>query len=138
MKSWFRWGRTVLNKPIKFADLLRRDEVDCLALRQLGLEVDGDEEVYSPVEIHVKYSGYIKRQNEMIEQARRLENQRLPEGVEYKDIRGLSREEIEKLSQIRPRSLGQAQRISGVNPSAIQAIMVYMKGLERKKTEGRT
>lgn len=123
-------GTAVISKPIKFADLLRRDEVDCLALERLGMEIDRDENVFSPVEIHVKYSGYIKRQNEMIEQTRRLENLKLPPELDYARVRGLSREETEKLTKIRPRSLGQAQRISGVNPSAIQAILVFLKGRE--------
>jgi tRNA uridine 5-carboxymethylaminomethyl modification enzyme len=90
--------------------------------------IDPDENVFSPVEIHVKYSGYIKRQSEMVDQARRMENMNLPVDLEYSEVRGLSKEEIEKLSKIRPRSLGQAQRISGVNPSAVQALLIYLKG----------
>ncbi len=121
-------GTPVLQKPIKAADLLRREEIDCLALRRFGLNVPEDEDVYGPVEIHVKYSGYIKRQSEMIEQARKLEKMGLPSDLVYEEVRGLSREEIEKLNRVRPRSLGQAQRISGVNPSAIQALLVYLKG----------
>jgi len=121
----------VINKPFKAADLLRRDEISCLDLRHFGVEVDEDENVHSPVEIHVKYSGYIHRQNEMVDQARRLEDLALPAQLEYSAVRGLSREEVEKLSRIQPRSLGQAQRISGVNPSAVQAILVYLKGRER-------
>jgi tRNA uridine 5-carboxymethylaminomethyl modification enzyme len=123
-----KMGTTVITKPIKCADLLRRDEVDCLALRELGVEIDSDEDVYTAVEIEVKYSGYIRRQTEMVEQARRLEDLKLPQDLKYGEVRGLSREEVEKLSRIQPCSLGQAQRISGVNPSAIQAILVFLKG----------
>ena len=126
-------GTPVLMKPIKMADLLRREEVSCLDLAKFGLKVDEDERVYSPVEIHVKYSGYIKRQNEMIESARKLESMNLPSNLNYDDVRGLSREEVEKLSRVRPRSIGQAQRISGVNPSAIQAILIFLKGRERRE-----
>lgn len=121
-------GSPVLSKPFKAADLLRRDELSCLDLKRFGVDVPDDEEVYGPVEIHVKYAGYIKRQNEMVEQARKLEEMRIPSDLEYATVRGLSREEIEKLGRIRPRSLGQAQRISGVNPSAIQALLVFLKG----------
>jgi len=121
-------GTPVLLKPIKAADLLRREEISSLQLRPFGLDVPDDEDVYGPVEIHVKYAGYIKRQNEMVEQARKLEELRLPADLEYASVRGLSREEIEKLSRVQPRSLGQAQRISGVNPSAIQALLVFLKG----------
>lgn len=118
----------VLSKPITAADLLRRDEIECSMLRRLGIEISSDEEVSEPVEIHVKYSGYIKRQNDMVEQARRLEEMSLPADLNYGNIKGLSQEEIEKLGRLRPRSLGQAQRISGVNPSAIQALMVHLRG----------
>jgi tRNA uridine 5-carboxymethylaminomethyl modification enzyme len=121
----------VINKPITCADLLRRDEISCLDLERFGIAIDTDENVHEPVEIHVKYEGYIRRQGEMVDQARRLEEMALPEELEYGKVRGLSREEIEKLSRVRPRSLGQAQRISGVNPSAIQAILVFLKGRQR-------
>ncbi len=125
----------VINKPITCADLLRRDEIDCLDLRRFGIEVDQDENVHEPVEIHVKYEGYIRRQDEMVRQARKLEEMSLPAELEYGKVRGLSREEVEKLNRIRPRSLGQAQRISGVNPSAIQAILVFLKGRLRTGQE---
>ena len=117
----------VLQKPISAADLLRRDRISCADLSRFGVEVDPDEDVHGPVEIHVKYSGYIRRQNDMIQQASQLESLRIPDHVQYETVRGLSREEIEKLSRVRPRSLGQAQRISGVNPSAIQALMIYLR-----------
>jgi tRNA uridine 5-carboxymethylaminomethyl modification enzyme len=107
-----------------------------LDLSKLGIAVDPDEDVHEPVEIHIKYSGYIRRQNEMIQQASRLEAMSLPHDLDYGMVRGLSREEVEKLNRVRPRSLGQAQRISGVNPSAIQAILVFLKGrqdLSREK-----
>jgi tRNA uridine 5-carboxymethylaminomethyl modification enzyme len=101
-------------------------------LNRFGIDVPEDQDIHEPVEIHVKYSGYIKRQTEMIAQAQRLEDLILPVDVIYGDVRGLSREEVEKLTSIRPTSLGQAQRISGVNPSAVQALMVYLKGRERR------
>ncbi|HMN66951.1 MAG TPA: tRNA uridine-5-carboxymethylaminomethyl(34) synthesis enzyme MnmG [Bdellovibrionales bacterium] len=125
----------IISKPIKAADLLRRDEISCLDMTRFGIEVDPDENVHEPVEIHVKYSGYIHRQNEMIDQARKLEDMSLPDELDYTHVRGLSREEVEKLSKIRPRSLGQAQRISGVNPSAVQAILVFLKGRRNAATQ---
>lgn len=121
-------GTPVLAKPITAADLLRREEIDCSVLHRFGIETDSDERVFEPVEIEIKYSGYIKRQGEMVDQAQRMEKMRLPEDLEYQNVRGLSREEVEKLTRIKPRSLGQAQRISGVNPSAIQALLVFLKG----------
>ena len=126
-----------ITKPITGADLLRRDGITCADLTRFGVDVDPDEDVFEPVEIHVKYSGYIKRQAEMVEQAIRLEAMRLPEDVEYARVRGLSREEVEKLDLIRPTSIGQAQRISGVNPSAVQALLVHLKGRERHEQRAR-
>lgn len=124
----------VLQKPIKLSDLLRREEISCLDLERFGVSIDADENVHEPVEIQVKYSGYINRQSDMIEQARKLEDLVLPADLVYENVRGLSREEVEKLSRVRPRSLGQACRISGVNPSAVQAIMVHLKGRASKET----
>jgi tRNA uridine 5-carboxymethylaminomethyl modification enzyme len=128
-------GTPALTKSLTFEELLRRTEVTCSDLRELGFSIDEDPEVNEAVEIEVKYSGYIKRQLEIIEQAKRLELLKLPEILDYSKIKCLSQEEVEKLGRVRPRTLGQAQRISGVNPSAIQAIMVYLKGRQRKLRE---
>ena len=115
---------------------MRRSEVDSSVLRRLGVDVEIDPIISEPVEIEVKYAGYIFRQNELIEQTQRLEKLALPSDLNYGLIRGLSHEEIEKLSKLRPLSLGQAQRISGVNPSAIQAVLVHLKGRRKLKELG--
>lgn len=122
-------------KHITAEDLLRRVEVTTSDLPAFGVEIDGDELVDEPVEISIKYSGYIKRQKELIEQTKRLEKFNLPADLMYGEVRGLSREEIEKLSLIRPRTIGQAQRISGVNPSAVQALLIHLKGKSRRLEE---
>jgi tRNA uridine 5-carboxymethylaminomethyl modification enzyme len=124
-------GTPDLLKPATAEELLRRTEIDCSILSKLGFEVDLDPLVAEAVEIEVKYAGYIFRQQEVIEQTKRLEKLAIPTDLEYASIRGLSAEEIEKLITVRPISLGQAQRISGVNPSAIQAILVHLKGRKR-------
>jgi tRNA uridine 5-carboxymethylaminomethyl modification enzyme len=121
----------VLNKSITFEELLRRSEIDSSHLLSLGFELDLDPNVCEPVEIEVKYAGYVKRQMELISQSKRLEDLQLADDLNYRDIRGLSNEEIEKLLKVKPRTLGQAQRISGVNPSAIQAIMIHLKGRQK-------
>lgn len=121
-------GSTPLLKSVSFNELLRRPEINAADLSRFGFELDSDPNVYEPVEIEVKYSGYIKRQQELIEQQKRYEEMIIPENTDFSKIRGLSTEERDKLFQIKPRTLGQAQRISGVNPSAIQAIMIYLKG----------
>jgi len=128
-------GTPVITKSMSFEELLRRNEVTSLDLEALGFEVDEDPHINESVEIEVKYSGYVKRQMEIIQQTRRLESLKLPEIFDYSQIKGLSSEEVEKLTKIRPRTLGQAQRISGVNPSAIQAIMIYFKGHQNKSRE---
>lgn len=121
-------GSTVLLKSISFEELLRRQEINCSSLKQLNFEYDSDPNVAEAVEIEVKYAGYIKRQMELIQQAKKMEELLLPSTLNFSAIRGLSNEEVEKLNQVKPRTLGQAQRISGVNPSAVQAIMIYLKG----------
>ncbi len=122
-----------LTKALSFEEFLRRPEIMPGHLEQLGFAVDADPNVHEPVEIEVKYSGYVKRQLELIEQAKRLEGLKIPDSIDYFEIRGLSSEEQDKLSRVKPRTLGQAQRISGVNPSAIQAIMIYLKGHKKLK-----
>lgn len=118
----------VLQKPITVEELLRRPEITSFDVMKFLKSEFSDPSVIEPVEIDVKYAGYISRQNEIIGQMKKLEDLALPTDLSYADIRGLSREEVEKLSKVRPVSLGQAQRISGVNPSAIQAILVHLKG----------
>lgn len=123
-----KMGTNGLLKAVTLEELLRRPEVQVSDLHQFGAEIDDCPWVAEAVEIDVKYSGYIKRQRELIAQAARLEEHPLSEFLDYGAIRGLSNEEVEKLSRIRPRTLGQAQRISGVNPSAIQSILIFLRG----------
>lgn len=123
-----KMNTSVILKQISFEDLLRRNEITCSVMAALDFVVTDDLiDVVEPVEIAVKYSGYISRQNELISQASRLEKLSLPFDLPYKEVVGLSNEEIEKLSKIRPNSIGQVGRISGVNPTALQAILIYLK-----------
>lgn len=121
-------GSTPLSKPISLAEFLRRPEISFSALDALRFDYGSEQEVVDAVEIEIKYSGYIKKQMQIIEQTKRFEEALLPADIEFFRIKGLSTEEIDKLTRIKPRTLGQAQRISGVNPSALQAIMIYLKG----------
>jgi tRNA uridine 5-carboxymethylaminomethyl modification enzyme len=120
-------GTPPLLKQVSLAELLRRVEVDFEMLVKSGLAEFESEEISESVEVEIKYEGYISRQMELISLAKKMENMRIPNGLEYEKVKGLSREEMEKLHRIRPLSIGQAQRISGVNPSAIQAILIYLK-----------
>ncbi len=126
-----------LTKPLTFEELLRRTEINVDHLSLFENVGEGlDTEVTEAVEVQIKYQGYISRELEFIKQTQKLETQRIPRDLQYGSIHGLSSEEVEKLSDRRPETIGQAQRISGVNPSAIQAILVYMKG--RYQEEVRT
>jgi tRNA uridine 5-carboxymethylaminomethyl modification enzyme len=122
-----------MTKSLSIEELLRRPELTSSHLELLNFELDSDPNVVEPVEIEVKYSGYVRRQMDLIQQSKRLEELVLPDTLSYAEIRGLSNEEKDKLQRVRPRTLGQAQRISGVNPSAIQAIMIHLKGHKKIK-----
>ncbi len=128
-------GSSPLLKPFTGEELLRRPEMNFGHMQSMGIDHFSDENVTDSVEIAVKYSGYIKKQYEIIEQSQKLEQMNLPEDLNFKNIKGLSGEEIDKLLKVRPRTLGQAQRISGVNPSAIQAIMIFLRGHKTKNNE---
>lgn len=121
-------GSSPLTKPLTLEEFLRRPEVDINFLFKMGqLKENYSAEVTEAVEIDVKYSGYVKKQNEIIAQTKKLEEFQIPIITNYNLIKGLSSEEVDKLNRVKPRTLGQAGRISGVNPSALQAIMIYLK-----------
>ena len=111
--------------------LLRRPELTYKDLHPfLQGEEETDVEVTEAVEIAVKYEGYIKRQEEVIQQFKKLEHRKVPEDFDYQGIKGFSNEVAEKLKKVRPSSIGQASRISGVTPAAISLLLV---ALERHK-----
>lgn len=120
-------GTRPIVKQISLADLLKRSEISISQIKIFGEEFDAEDHILEPVEIRIKYSGYIERQNVFIDQTKRLEKMKINPTIDYKKILGLSREEVEKLERIRPSTIAQAQRISGVNPSAIQAILMYSR-----------
>ena len=86
-----------------------------------------DAEAMEEMEITVKYEGYIARQEELIRKAARMENEKIPENIDYLHMEGISTEAAQKLDKIKPLSLGQAARISGVSPADITVLMVYIK-----------
>jgi tRNA uridine 5-carboxymethylaminomethyl modification enzyme len=117
-----------MEKSITLEQLIARPEVRYEHLMSLGLggALDNPRAV-EQVAIAIKYSGYIARQAEAIEQARRLEQTLLSENTDYAAIKGLRKEAAEKLNQIRPRSIGQASRISGVNPADVTVLLIHLK-----------
>jgi tRNA uridine 5-carboxymethylaminomethyl modification enzyme len=121
-------GSARLRQPISLKDLLRRPEVafdDLAPLAKLNQPLAMVEK--HEVQLQVKYQGYIERQNEQVGRFRRLESVALPDEMDYTGLAGLSHEVIEKLSRVRPRSLGQASRISGITPAAISALQIHLR-----------
>ncbi|MFA6217928.1 MAG: tRNA uridine-5-carboxymethylaminomethyl(34) synthesis enzyme MnmG [Candidatus Omnitrophota bacterium] len=123
--------------PIKrvftFEEMLKRPQIDIEQLKSLWLDkLKIPENALKQIEIEVKYSGFIKRQISEVEKFKHLEKVRLPDGLGFADIPGLSREIKEKLSRFKPLNLGQASRISGVTPVAISLLMVYLKKFREK------
>jgi len=120
-------GSTEISTGIKLGELLRRPEISYDAL---GIIDDSRPELSAPVrksaEVSVKYEGYIKRELAEVERHKRLEDKRLPADIDYKKITGLRLEAAEKLDKIRPANLGQASRISGVNPADISVLLIYL------------
>ncbi len=91
-------------------------------------------DVKEQVEIQIKYEGYIKKANEQVERMRKMEDKKIPENIDYDAIAGLASEAKEKLKKIQPISIGQASRISGVNPSDISILLVYIEQGKVKRT----
>ena len=120
-------GSVPLQTGIHLADILRRPEITYEALAPVDeTRPPLPEEVSRTAEIEIKYAGYLKRQLKEAERQRKLEDYRLPEGICYADIRGLRKEAAQKLDAIKPKSLGQASRISGVNPADISVLLIYL------------
>ena len=118
-----------LRKEQRLSDLLRRPEIDYATLMRLpgvGPGVD-DDEVIAQLENGARYSGYIERQREEVERNQAHEQTRIPVGVDYRTVRGLSSEVVQKLISHRPVTVGQAARISGITPAAISLLLVYLK-----------
>ena len=116
-----------MNKGMKLIELIKRPQISYDDLAPFDTErPDLPPEIFEQVEIELKYEGYIKRQQAQINEMRRLEVKLLPKDIDYNAIDGLRLEAREKLSKIRPHSVGQASRISGVSPSDISVLLIYL------------
>ena len=132
-------GSSPLKKPQTLKEILRRPEISYRELEMIGggvCEAPPGEEYVTQIEMEVKYEGYIRMQVEQIDKFRKLENMPIPGDFSYDGIPGLSKEIVQKLSNVRPGSLGQASRISGITPAAISVIMVYLKKGEFEREAG--
>ena len=113
-------------KPLTYADFIRRGAA-LKAIESVFGKVSENESAAQSAEIYVKYEGYLKKGLEQIARARKLEEKKLPPDIDYMNISGLRLEAREKLSAVRPASLGQASRIPGVNPADISVLILYLK-----------
>ncbi len=120
-------GSTPISTGVKLSELLRRPELDYLSLAPIDEHRSPlPKAVCVSAEIQIKYEGYIKREQREVERQRRLEEKLLPEDVDYSTILGLRLEAAEKLNMVRPLNIGQASRISGVNPADISVLLIYL------------
>ena len=119
------------SKIITAFELLKRPELSAQNIENWG-GPKAVEDISEPVEIEIKYEGYIKRQNELIEKNKKMDRVLL-KNIDYKKVKGLSAEAREKLEEIKPENLGQAGRILGVGPAALQALIVYVHGRRLKR-----
>lgn len=127
-------GSSPLNQGMSMLDLLRRPEVGYSDLAPVDPErPDLREDIYKQCEVQIKYEGYIAKQLSQIEKFKQLENKILSPEINYQGIDGLRLEARQKLSQIKPASIGQASRISGVSPADISVLLVYLEQNRRKR-----
>ena len=128
------YNSTELKSGTTLAELIKRPEIKYEYL----VEIDTDrpklsKEVTDQVEINIKYEGYIKRQMKQVEQFKKLENKKIPQDLDYKEIGSLRAEAVQKLEAYRPLSIGQASRISGVSPADISVILIYLEQRNHRK-----
>ncbi len=127
-----KYGTSELTTGTKMSELLKRTELDYEKLA----EIDEDrpeltKQEKEEVEIQIKYEGYIKMQEAQVEKFKKLETKLLPENINYEELKGISLEGRQKLNKFRPRSIGQASRISGVSPADISVLLVYLQQMNK-------
>ena len=133
---------TAIKQKCSLAELLRRPELSIEAFLHLPLEAEEKDKIAAilaggvkeEIELQVKFKGYLDRQDEQVARFRRMESLLLPADLDYRSLSGLSNEVVEKLSRIRPLSLGQASRISGITPAAISVLQVHLRKIGKTST----
>ena len=122
-----------LSSVYTLADIMKFPQVSYMDLASaLDMGSVVPESVSNQVEIFLKYEGYIKRQVDQIERQKGMEDTRIPAGIDYQVLGGLSKEARHKLDKVRPSSIGQASRIAGVNPSDVSVLLIYLKAGAKK------
>ncbi|MDD3815582.1 MAG: tRNA uridine-5-carboxymethylaminomethyl(34) synthesis enzyme MnmG [Desulfocapsaceae bacterium] len=133
-------GSVDLKQKMTLAELLRRPELGLAELARLPLGAEtqnrvlqlAESAVRDEIQLQIKFHGYIQRQQEQVDRFKKMEAMALPEDMEYKGLAGLSNEVVQKLSTVRPLSLGQASRISGITPAAISVLQVHLKKMAKQ------
>ena len=125
---------TLLQSGITLAELLKRPELSYDILEPIDEErTELPEDVKEQVNINLKYEGYIRRQERQVAQFKKLENKRIPDEIDYQDVYSLRNEAVQKLNELRPASVGQASRISGVSPADISVLLIYLDRYYREQ-----
>ncbi len=131
-----RLGTTPIKNTQSLEELIRRPELGYDAVKELDPErPELRRDIIEQVEIEIKYSGYIKKQNIQISQFKKLEKRYLEKDLNYEEVQGLRNEAREKLTKIRPESIGQAARITGVSPADINVLLIYLERKRREKND---
>ncbi|KDR96375.1 tRNA uridine 5-carboxymethylaminomethyl modification enzyme [Peptoclostridium litorale DSM 5388] len=124
-------GHSLLKATVSLYDFLKRTEADYDMLQKIGKSSDVSDRVKNQCKITIKYDGYIQKQLKQVEQFKKLEKKKLSQDMDYSNIEGLRLEARQKLTQIKPVSIGQASRISGVSPADISVLLIYMESMKR-------
>ena len=129
-----QYGSTLLQSGSTLADLLKRPELSYDILAPIDEDRQNlPEDVCEQVNISLKYEGYITRQQKQVIQYQKLENRKIPEDIDYTKVNSLRKEAVQKLDDLRPISVGQASRISGVSPADISVLLIYLEHYNQKK-----
>ena len=131
-----KYNSSPINRGVKLDELLRRSELTYEALKKLDIDRPKlSKQEKEEVEIQVKYEGYIKLQKAQVEKFKKLEEKKLDETISYANLKGLSLEARQKLDKIKPTSIGQASRISGVSPADISVLLIYLEQQKIKNNQ---
>ena len=129
-------GTSVLTTGTKMAELLKRPEITYLSLREIDEDMPSlTKQEAEEVEIQLKYEGYIKMQEAQVEKFKKLETKLLPEEIDYETVQGISLEARQKLNKFKPRSIGQASRISGISPADVSVLLIYLQTINKQAKE---
>ena len=128
-----KYNSSKINVGVKLGDLLKRTEMKYEYLKEIDPNMPNlTKQEAEEVEIQVKYEGYIKLEEAQVEKFKKLEDKKLSKDINYEDIKGLRIEARQKLNKIKPESVGQASRISGVSPADVSVLLIYLEQLKRK------